>query len=150
MCTPEYYMSLALREARKAQHCGEVPIGAVAVSSCGMITHGFNSPIQSRDPSAHAEVCALRAMARLLDNYRLPTCTLFVTLQPCLMCLGLIEHCRVQAVYFGAYEKKYRIPYGTLSRIPLIGPVLEAECSTLLTDFFARMRQAPQDTPFGT
>ena len=78
----EHYMSLALLEAHKAALCGEVPIGAIVVSSCGQMTYGYNQPIKTSDPSAHAEVIALRKMALLLGNYRLPNCSLYVTLQP--------------------------------------------------------------------
>lgn len=136
----EHYMSLALQEAHKAALCGEVPIGAIVVSSCGQMTYGYNQPIKTSDPSAHAEVIALRKMALLLGNYRLPNCSLYVTLQPCLMCLGLINHCRLEKIYFGSIEKKYRIDYPAHTTIPFIGPILETECTHMLTHFFTQKR----------
>lgn len=140
MHTPEHYMRLALLEAHIAKKNGEIPIGAILVSPCGIITCGSNAPILNHDPTAHAEIIALRAMALTLKNYRLTDCTLYVTLQPCLMCLGAINHARLKSVYFGSYSSKSPIDYPQFTSIPLKGPILELDCSKILTEFFLHRR----------
>src|SRR5688572_28862081 len=102
----EPFMSLALDEARKAQAAGEVPVGAVVVAGGEVIGAGFNQPISSHDATAHAEIIALRAAAARVGNYRLTGSTLYVTVEPCLMCVGAMVHARVGTVVFGAPEPK--------------------------------------------
>ena len=102
----EFYMREALLLARQAQTLGEVPVGALVVQDGIIIGRGFNAPVSRHDPSAHAEMQALRDAAKRLGNYRLPGCTLFVTLEPCLMCAGAIMHARVARVVYGAPDYK--------------------------------------------
>ena len=144
------YMQQALLLAHEAQANGEVPVGALVVMDDAVIATGYNSPISLHDPTAHAEVVALRSAAQHQGNYRLPGSTLFVTLEPCLMCLGAILHARVARVVFGAYDPRAGmissvIPYQTLNRlqhkIHCEGGVLQAECSALLKSFFADKRR---------
>ena len=140
MHPPEYYMSLALEEAYKALQIDEVPIGAIVVHPDSTITRGHNGTISYHDPTAHAEIIAIRSMCQIMKNYRIPDCELYVTLQPCLMCLGVIEQCRIRKVYFGAFEKKYRIDYTKLSTCSMHGPLLEDSCSGIISDFFTQKR----------
>ncbi|WP_435626505.1 tRNA adenosine(34) deaminase TadA [Candidatus Ferrigenium straubiae] len=100
------FMRAALELARQAEAAGEVPIGAVVVKDGEIVGRGFNAPISRRDPSAHAEMMALRDAAQYLDNYRLVGCELFVTLEPCLMCAGAIMHARIARVVYGARDPK--------------------------------------------
>ena len=139
--SPLQYMELALIEATKALNLGEVPIGAVLVSPAGDICYGYNCPISSHDPTAHAEAIAIRQMAKKLGNYRLIDCTLYVTLQPCLMCIGIIEQARIPIVYYGTQENKYQLPYENLCHFQLKGPVLPQPCKKILSDFFLWRRQ---------
>lgn len=155
----EYFMRLALREAARAGCAGEVPVGAVLVDSAGkVIARGHNRPVAGNDPTAHAEVVALRRAARRLDNYRLPGTTLYVTVEPCLMCAGALVLARVARVVFGATDPKggaARTLYRVLEdprlnhRAQVIGGVLEAECSELLQRFFRARRagKAPRQAP---
>jgi len=144
-------MGLALDAAREAAARGEVPVGAVLVREDTVIATGYNRPISSHDPTAHAEMCALRAAARLIGNYRLPGCELYVTLEPCAMCAGAIMHARLKKVIFGAHDPKTgacgsvidlfaqeRLNHHTLAQ----GGVLAQECGELLTAFFAARRAA--------
>jgi len=137
---PAYFMALALERAKEALRLGEIPIGAILVAEDGTMATGYNCPISHHDPTAHAEVCAIRMMCQMQQNYRLPDCTLYVTLQPCLMCLGAITHSRIKNVYFGAYETKYRIEYPKNTGITFHGPILEKECAAILSDFFKSKR----------
>ena len=98
------FMHLALDQAANARLVGEVPVGAVVVRNGQVIATGFNQPIGSHDPSAHAEIMALRQAAQQLGNYRLPECELYVTLEPCVMCIGAMLHARLKRVVFGAHE----------------------------------------------
>ena len=102
----EYFMREALSQARAAECLGEVPVGAVVVREGVIVGRGFNSPIGENDPTAHAEIAALRDAARKLKNYRLPGCELFVTLEPCAMCAGAIMHARIARVIYGARDLK--------------------------------------------
>ncbi|HEY3177032.1 MAG TPA: tRNA adenosine(34) deaminase TadA [Candidatus Polarisedimenticolia bacterium] len=145
-------MRLALREARGAGRAGEVPVGAVVVAADGsgqLLGRGRNLCIARHDPTAHAEVVALRRAARRLGNYRLTGVTLYVTLEPCLLCLGAIAHARVGRVVFGASDPKRgamsaartRRVAGLLHhRFQVTGGVLADECGSLLTDFFRGRR----------
>jgi len=146
-----YFMKLALEEAEQAYKQNEVPIGAIAVNKHSVIAgRGYNNPIALNDPTAHAEINALREASAFMKNYRLPGLTLYVTLEPCIMCYGAIVQARVERLIFGAYDKRS----GVTSKLGLIksinlnhfveitGGVLEKECSSLLTLFFSSKRQA--------
>ncbi len=145
----ETFMRQALEQARRALHLGEVPIGAVVVAEGGLTAEGFNQPIRAQDPTAHAEIVALRQAARAAGNYRLTAATLYVTLEPCLMCVGAIVNARVGTVVYGAPEPKWGALGSILDartlelnhRLEVIGGVLEAECRQLVVDFF-RFRRA--------
>ena len=143
------FMQLALEQARQAAAHGEVPVGAVLVRDGEVIAHGGNQPIAAHDPSAHAEIVALRAGGQALGNYRLDDTVLYVTLEPCLMCASAIVHARVRRVVFGAYDPKAGAAGGLIDafalkglnhRVDVFGGVLEAECGRLLADFFLRNR----------
>jgi tRNA(adenine34) deaminase len=143
------FMQLALGEARRARQGGEVPVGAVIVKNDQVIATAGNAPIGLHDPSAHAEMLALRAAGRQLQNYRLDDTVLYVTLEPCLMCAAAIVHARVRRVVFGAFDPKAGAAGGMIDafalkglnhRVDVFGGVLEHECSALLSDFFATTR----------
>ena len=144
------YMGEALDAAREGLSAGEVPVGAVVVGEGGKIlARAFNQPIALHDPTAHAEVLALRQAAALVGNYRLPGVSLYVTMEPCLMCVGAMLQARVQRLVFGAADPKagacvslYRLPEdGRLNhRIEVTGGVREAECRELLQEFFRARR----------
>ena len=135
--------------ARSAECLGEVPVGAVVVRDGLIVGRGFNSPIGESDPTAHAEVAALRDAARNLENYRLPGCELFVTLEPCAMCAGAILHSRIARVVYGARDPKTGV-HGSVVDLFAVerlnhhtqveGGVLADECSRLLSGFFANRR----------
>lgn len=145
----ERFMGAALREATAAERAGEVPVGAVVVYGGEIIGRGCNAPIASRDPSAHAEIAALRAAGERLGNYRLPGADLYVTVEPCLMCVGAVIHARLRRVVFGCADAKAGALGGLLDvrevaafnhRFAAVGGVREAECRALLQDFFRRRR----------
>jgi len=145
-----YYMGLALDEAREGLAAGEVPVGAVLLGEGGeILARTFNRPIGLSDPTAHAEILALRAGARLLGNYRLLGSSLYVTIEPCIMCLGALLHARVRRLVFGASDPKggacvslYRLPEDTRfnHRLEVTGDVREAECRELVQEFFKARR----------
>lgn len=147
------YMRQALDQAHNAWSLGEVPVGAVVVFEEKVIATGFNQPIGTHDPTAHAEIMALRAAAAILGNYRLPGCELFVTLEPCAMCAGAMMHARLSRVVFGATDPKTG-SCGSIVNLfeqeklnhhtELVGGVLAAECGQLLKEFFAERRTAQQ------
>jgi tRNA(adenine34) deaminase len=147
--TPEGFMRLALAEARRALAENEVPVGAVVVREGAVVGAGYNQPITTGDPTAHAEILALRAAARALRNYRLPGTTLYVTVEPCLMCVGALVLARVERVVYGAREPKFGavrslLDASTLAanhRFDVVAGVLEDECRTLLVDFFRDRRE---------
>ena len=142
-------MRLALQEARTALHLGEVPVGAVLVAGGEVVASGFNQPIHQVDPTAHAEIVALRGAARALDNYRLTGSTLYVTVEPCLMCVGALVHARVGTVVYGAAEPKggairslLRVEDLALNhRFDVVEGILEADCRQLIQDFFKARRE---------
>jgi tRNA(adenine34) deaminase len=147
------YMTAALALAREASEAGEVPVGAVVVKAGQIIGAGFNAPISRHDPSAHAEIQAMRAAASVLGNYRLTGCTLFVTLEPCAMCAGAIMHARIERLVFGAADPKTgacgsvvnlfteeRLNHHTVVEAGL----LAQQCGELLTNFFRERRAAGQ------
>ncbi|QDF96800.1 tRNA adenosine(34) deaminase TadA [Azoarcus sp. DD4] len=147
--TDEEYMREALVQARLAATCDEVPVGAIVVCDGEIVGRGFNQPIGRHDPTAHAEVMALRDAAARLGNYRLPGCELFVTLEPCAMCSGAIMHARIGRVVFGARDPKTGVAgsvidlyaEGRLNHHARIeGGVLAEECGGLLSGFFAARR----------
>jgi tRNA(adenine34) deaminase len=150
-------MALALEEARKAEALGEVPVGAVLVDAEGrVLARAHNRTIADADPSAHAEILALRAAARIRGNYRLLNTTLYVTIEPCLMCMGALVHARVARVVFGPRDPKWGAA-GSLyqvaadqrlnHRIDIVEGILLDDCRALIQDFFRRRRGAAQAPP---
>lgn len=133
----EDYMRRALELARRAQEEGEVPIGAVVVSDGRIIGEGWNRPIAAADPTAHAEVEAMRAASRAVKNYRLTGATLYVTLEPCDMCVGAMFHARIARAVYGATDPKKLV---LKNQVALQGGVLAPECGALLSTFFAARR----------
>jgi tRNA(adenine34) deaminase len=148
-------MQAALDEAREALALNEVPVGAVVVDPAGEIMgRGCNQSITSHDPTAHAEIVALRQAAKQCGNYRLPGCTVYVTIEPCIMCLGALLHARIRRLVFGAADPKggacislYRLPEDQRlnHRLEVIGGVAAAACRSLLQDFFRQRRQVRQN-----
>jgi tRNA(adenine34) deaminase len=143
------FMTIALDEARRAAAAGEVPIGAVVVQGGQVLGRGFNQPILARDPTAHAEVIALRQAARRQGNYRLGGATLYVSVEPCLMCVGAALHARVARVVFGALEPKFGalVSLLDLAALPtnhhfeIVPGVQEEACRALLVEFFRERRE---------
>lgn len=142
-------MQRAMKLAERAQAEGEVPVGAVVVFDNEILGEGWNRPIAARDPSAHAEINALRAAAMHLGNYRLPGSTLYVTLEPCVMCAGAIIHARVARVLYGASDPKSGAAGSAFSilgtdrlnhQVVVTGGVLQQECSSILQNFFRSRR----------
>ena len=145
----EYFMRAALDQARLGLGAGEVPIGAVVVVGGEIIARGFNQPISAVDPTAHAEVVALRAAAKAVGNYRLVGATVYVTVEPCMMCVGALSHARVADVVYGAPEPRTGSLVSTLEglqssglhhRFEVTAGVLEAECRDLIQEFFRARR----------
>lgn len=145
----EKFMRVALDLAREAGSLGEVPVGAVVVKDGEIVGRGFNHPIGRHDPTAHAEVMALRDAASNLGNYRLPHCDLYVTLEPCVMCSGAIMHARIARVIFGARDPKTGVAGSVLNlyeearlnhHAHVSGGLLADECGQLLSSFFAARR----------
>jgi tRNA(adenine34) deaminase len=142
-------MRLALSQAERGREAGEVPVGAVVVLDGEVAGAGFNQPIGAVDPTAHAEVVALREAARRVGNYRLTGATLYVTVEPCLMCVGAMVHARVGTVVYGAPEPRagalgsavaaHETP-GLNHRLQVVGGVLEAECRAVMQGFFRARR----------
>jgi tRNA(adenine34) deaminase len=154
--TDEDFMRLAIDAAGRAKALGEVPVGAVLVKNGEVVATGFNQPIGSHDPTHHAEVAALRAGAEALGNYRLPGCTLYVTLEPCVMCAGAMMHARLSRVVFGASDPKTGACGSVVNlfaedrlnhHAEITGGVLAAECGTMLSNFFAERRRQARSTP---
>jgi tRNA(adenine34) deaminase len=147
----EQFMRAALAEAATAGRAGEVPVGAVVVADGAIVGRGFNAPISTHDPSAHAEIAALRDAAARVGNYRLPGCDLYVTLEPCAMCAGAIMQARIRRLVYGAPDPKTGASGGVVDlfaeprlnhHTTVAGGVLAAECSALLKEFFAARRPA--------
>jgi len=143
------WMRRALELARQAERIGEVPVGAVLVCDDAMVAAGHNRMITDQDPSAHAEIVALRAAGRREGNYRLPGCTLYVTLEPCLMCAGAIIHARIERLVYGASDPKTGACGGCFAliddprhnhRVQVEGGVLGDQAATMLREFFAARR----------
>lgn len=146
----ERFMRLALSEAGRAYREDEAPVGAVIVYEGCAIARAHNRPIHLHDPTAHAEVLALRRAARRLGNYRLPSCTLYVTIEPCAMCAGAIVHARLARVVFGARDAKAGAGGSALTvlnhrrlnhRVEITEGVLERDCASILREFFRQRRE---------
>ncbi len=139
----EFYMKEAVKEAKKALRKGEVPVGAILVDKKGdILARGHNIKEKKKDPSAHAEIIVIRKACKKLNTWRLEECSLYVTLQPCLMCFGALVQARIKRLIFGAYDPKgkfYESIYFNHS-IEIKGGVLESECSQLLKSFFKILR----------
>jgi tRNA(adenine34) deaminase len=133
----EVFMRRALELARRAAEEGEVPIGAVVVVNGELVGEGWNRPIAAVDPTAHAEIQAMRAAARKLGNYRLTGADLYVTLEPCDMCVGAMFHARIARVVFGATDPKKQV---LKNEVRIEGGVLAQECGAILSRFFASRR----------
>jgi len=142
-------MRAAIDQAREARRRNEVPIGAVVVLEGRIVGAGFNQPIASADPTAHAEIVAMREAARVLGNYRLTGATLYVTVEPCLMCVGAMVHARVATLVYGVREPKAGAVESTQRahehaalnhRVAVVGGVLEDECRQVLQEFFRQKR----------
>ena len=146
----EMFMREALVQAQYAKAAGEVPVGAVVVRNGEIIATGFNCPISGHDPTAHAEIMALRNAAAVCRNYRLPDCELYVTLEPCAMCVGAMIHARLKRVVFGAYDPKTGACGSVIDlfmqkelnhHTTVTGGILQDDCSAMLKAFFAERRK---------
>jgi len=147
----ETFMRAALEQARLGLGAGEVPIGAVLLVDDQIVARAFNQPIRAVDPTAHAEVLVLREGARVLGNYRLTDASVYVTVEPCLMCVGALVHARVREVVYGATEPKTGALVSTIRaldqgglnhRFDVTGGVLEDECRAIIQDFFREKRRS--------
>jgi len=145
----EYWMQQALMLAQQAEQQDEVPVGAVIVKDNQLIAEGWNQPIQNNDPSAHAELTAMRNAGQVLSNYRLTDTTLYVTLEPCSMCVGAMIHSRVKRLVFGAYDMRTGATGSAINligesfhnhKVEVQGGVLENECREILQSFFKKRR----------
>jgi tRNA(adenine34) deaminase len=146
----EHWMREALKLAKNAGASGEVPVGAIVVLNDSMVGSGFNQPIQTQDPTHHAEVMAIRQACAKLNNYRLAGCELFVTVEPCMMCAGACVHARISRLVFGATEPKAGAVISQSQalaaphlnhKVATLGGVLEQQCSALMTEFFDSRRR---------
>jgi tRNA(adenine34) deaminase len=144
-------MAIALEEARRAGETGEVPIGAVVAIDGEIVARGFNQPISAIDPTAHAEIVAIRGAASALGNYRLTGATLCVTIEPCLMCVGALVHARIGTLVYGAAEPRTGAVVSSVRgaewpghnhQVEVIGGVREEECRALMQEFFKSRRRA--------
>ena len=152
MKADEFFMSLAVEEARKALVYGDVPVGCVMVSGGEVISCAHNERERLKDPTAHAEVLAMRRASEKLGRWRLDGTVLYVTLEPCPMCMGAMLNARIRNLYFGAYEQKGRSMTAELAASNLLnhtleaeGGILEEECSAILSGFFKTMRSASKE-----
>jgi tRNA(adenine34) deaminase len=145
----EKWMNLALEQAKKAEDEGEVPVGAILVKDDFIIARAHNQPISTNDPTAHAEIQLIRAAGKKLKNYRLTSTSLYVTLEPCAMCLGAIMHARIECIIFGAHDSKFGVCGSSENfietncfnhKINIVSGVLENESKQLLKKFFISRR----------
>lgn len=152
MMTDLEYMQLALDLANQAARMGEVPVGAIVVKNGLVIGRGSNTPINLHDPTAHAEIMAMREAASYLGNYRLVDCILYVTLEPCAMCSGAMQHARIAKLVYGASDPKTGACGSVINLMnepklnhhtAVIGGVLALECGAVLSDFFKQRRKNP-------
>ena len=143
------WMSHALVLAKRSEEEGEVPVGAVLVKDNELIAEGWNRPIESHDPTAHAEIMALRAAGQVLGNYRLPETTMYVTLEPCTMCAGAMIHARIANLVYGAFEHRTGVAGSVIDvfdqdfhfhKVAVTSGILQSECSALIKDFFKARR----------
>lgn len=150
MSTDDFYMAKALHLAEQAGVAGEVPVGAVVVCGGEVIGEGYNQPISACDPTAHAEIVAMRNAASQINNYRLSDCDLYVTIEPCTMCVGAMVHGRIRRIVFGALEPRAGALNSQLQlmdqshynhSIEVRGGVLERQCSELISSFFRQKRK---------
>ncbi len=148
--TDKSYMEQALELAMQADQAGEVPIGALIVSHNEVVARGWNCPLGTCDPTAHAEIVAIRAAATAIGNYRLLGTTLYVTIEPCVMCIGAMLHARVSRLVYGAPEPKFGAIESVFSladknqhmhKMDIVGGVLSERCGQVMQDFFARRRR---------
>ncbi|MBW1823729.1 MAG: tRNA adenosine(34) deaminase TadA [Deltaproteobacteria bacterium] len=146
----EQYMRMALEEAEKALKKGEIPIGAVLVFKGKVLARAHNMPISLNDPTAHAEILVLREAALKMGNYRLPNTSLYVTVEPCVMCIGALVQARIEKLTFGVFDLKsgacgsvYDIPSspGILHKMTVVSGILEEECRRIIQEFFKKKRQ---------
>lgn len=146
----EFWMEEALREGQRAQAAGEVPVGAVVVCKGRIVGHGSNRPISSNDPTAHAEIIAMREAAQALGNYRLADCELFVTMEPCAMCAGAMVHARIKRLIYGAHDVKAGAVESVMRildnaslnhRVEVKSGVLAGRCIELVQAFFRGRRR---------
>ncbi len=151
----EFWMEEALREAQRALALGEVPVGAVVVSEGRIVGRGCNRPVSASDPTAHAEILALREAGTAIGNYRLLDCDLYVTVEPCSMCAGAITHARVRRLVYGAEDAKAGAVHSMLQvlnhpklnhKVEVSSGVLAARCMNLLQSFFWKKRAEPEST----
>ena len=149
MTDHEHYMQIAIDLAKQAANNGEVPVGAIVVKDNEIIGRGSNAPISLKDPSAHAEMLAIRDAAKTLGNYRLVGCMLYVTLEPCAMCAGAIQHARLSTLVYGARDPKTGVCGSVLDLMAetrlnhhteVISGILSEECGQLLSSFFKQRR----------
>ena len=148
--TDDYYMQLAIEVAQEAAEAGEVPVGAIVVKDSVVIGRGGNSPIDTHDPTAHAEIAALRDAAKNIGNYRLVGCSLYVTLEPCAMCTGAIQHARIARLVYGASDPKTGACGSVVNLMAeprlnhhteVVNGILSAECGAILSNFFSGRRK---------
>lgn len=153
-----FWMNYAIQLAKRAVAEGEVPVGAVLVKEGNIIGEGWNRPISRHDPTAHAEIVALRHGAQTEKNYRLPNTTLYVTLEPCMMCAGAIIHARIGKLVYGAVDPRAGAVTSQLAlfesdfinhRLPSRGGILAEECGALLSEFFRQRRLRRDQTSLG-
>jgi len=146
------FMKLALELAKKAELKNEVPVGALVVLDGKIIGRGMNTSISDYDPTSHAEINAIREAAKAIKNYRLKDCTIYVTLEPCAMCVGAIQHARIEKIIYGARDPKTGACGSMIDLISVkeinhhaeaLGGILEKECSQILKDFFLSKRKKP-------
>lgn len=149
-----HWMQQALLLAEKANQINEVPVGALIVKNNQVIGEGYNRPITDHDPTAHAEMCALRAAAQTVQNYRMPGTTMYITIEPCSMCLGAIIHARIDRLVFGALEPKAGVVQSNPELISSgifnhslewTGGVLAEECTAIIQQFFQRRRREKKE-----
>jgi len=147
----EDWMRHALTLANKAAELDEVPVGAVLVKDDQLLAEGWNQPISHNDPTAHAEIMAIRKASQIIENYRLPGSTLYVTIEPCSMCAGAIVHARISRVVFGAFEPRAGAAGSVINllqnehfnhQVEITSGILAQECGQILKDFFAQKRRA--------
>jgi tRNA(adenine34) deaminase len=146
------FMKLALELAKEAELKNEVPVGALIVRDGQIIGHGMNTSISDHDPTSHAEINAIREASKAIKNYRLKNCSIFVTLEPCVMCVGAIQHARIEKIIFGAPDPKTGACGSMIDLISnkeinyhteAVGGLLEKECSQILKNFFFSKRKKP-------